>query len=338
MNIDPRFTLSRRASHAALSIGMAAVVAGPAQAAALLPRSADRPNPLKNKDHPMTVTYKTQKVGPVEVFYREAGPADAPVILLLHGYPTTSHMFRHLIPHLAAKYRVIAPDLPGFGLTKAPPRGQFDYTFENLTKTMEGFTEALGLKRYALYVFDYGAPTGFRLAAAHPERVTAIISQNGNAYAEGLSKAWSPYRAYWERPSAETRNAVRGALTPEAIRSQYVTGADEARVSPDGYMLDIAYFDREGTDEIQLDLIYDYRTNVALYDAWQSYFRTYKPPLLAVWGSKDIYFLPPGAEAFRRDIPDAEIQFFDTGHFALETHGPEIGSAMLDFLDRRLRV
>ncbi|QYE35682.1 MULTISPECIES: alpha/beta fold hydrolase [Sphingosinicellaceae] len=284
----------------------------------------------------MTVRYRTQKVGQVDVFYREAGPTDAPVVLLLHGYPTTSHMFRHLIPQLAGRYRVIAPDLPGFGLTQAPPRGEYDYTFENLTRTIECFTEALELKRYALYVFDYGAPTGFRLAAAHPERVTAIISQNGNAYAEGLSKAWGPYQTYWEKPSAESRNAVRAALTPDAIRTQYVTGADEALVSPDGYTLDIAYFKRPGTDEIQLDLIYDYRTNVALYDAWQVYFRTYKPPLLAVWGSKDIFFLPPGAEAFRRDIPDAEIRFFDTGHFALETHGPQIGEAMLEFLDRRL--
>ncbi len=286
----------------------------------------------------MTVTYKMQKVGPVDVFYREAGPKDAPVILLLHGYPTTSHMFRDLIPQLATRYRVIAPDLPGFGLTKAPPRGQFDYTFANLTKTMEGFTETLGLKRYALYVFDYGAPTGFRLAALHPERVTAIVSQNGNAYAEGLSDAWSPYQAYWQNPSEATRNACRAALTPEAIRTQYVTGADASRVSPDGYTLDIAYFARPGTDEIQLDLIYDYRTNVALYEAWQAYFRQHKPPMLAVWGEKDSYFLPPGAKALRRDLPETELHFYDTGHFALETHGTEIGDTMLDFLDRKVKA
>ncbi|CAA9494995.1 MAG: Hydrolase, alpha/beta fold family protein, At1g52510/AT4G12830 homolog, group3 [uncultured Sphingomonadaceae bacterium] len=329
---------SRRESLAGLSLGLAGAMARPAHAAILLSPSRSRATPPTNKEPTMSVTYNSQKVGPVDLFYREAGPADAPVILLLHGFPTTSHMFRDLIPQLASRYRVIAPDLPGFGLTKAPPRGQFDYTFENLAKTIEGFTEALGLKRYALYVFDYGAPVGYRLAAAHPERVTAIVSQNGNAYAEGLSKAWSPYQAYWENPSTETRNATRAALTPAAIRSQYETGADKTRVSPDGYTLDIAYFAREGTDEIQLDLIYDYRTNVALYDAWQAYFRTHKPPLLAAWGSKDIFFLPPGAEAFRRDIPDAEIRFFDTGHFALETHGAEIGSAMLDFLDRRVRV
>ena len=286
----------------------------------------------------MNTTYKTQAVGPVEVFYREAGPVDAPVILLLHGYPTTSHMFRGLIPQLAARYRVIAPDLPGFGLTAVPPRGQFDYTFDNLATVLDGFTEALGLRRYALYVFDYGAPTGFRLAAAHPERVTAIVSQNGNAYQEGLSEAWKPYQAYWTDSSAEARHACRAALTPEATRAQYLTGADASRVSPDGYTLDIAYFQRPGTDEVQLDLIYDYRTNVALYPAWQAYFRAHKPPMLAVWGKNDVFFLPPDAEAFRRDIPDAEVHFYDTGHFALETHGPEIATAMLDFLGRRVPI
>jgi len=284
----------------------------------------------------VNTTYKTQAVGPVEVFYREAGSVDAPVILLLHGYPTTSHMFRGLIPLLAARYRVIAPDLPGFGLTKAPPRGQFDYTFDNLAKTLDGFTEALGLRRYAIYVFDYGAPTGFRLAATHPERVTSIISQNGNAYQEGLSDAWTPYQAYWKSGTLEARNACRAALTPEAIRTQYLTGADLQRMAPDGYTLDAAYFQRPGTDEVQLDLIYDYRTNVALYPEWQAYFRARKPPMLAVWGKNDIYFLPPGAEAFRRDIPDTELHFYDTGHFALETHGPEIAAAMLDFLGRRV--
>lgn len=331
--------ISRRQSLAGLSLAIGLGTSGPATALLRSPPGERRsPRSPYIKDPAMAVAYKTQKVGPVDVFYREAGPTDAPVILLLHGYPTTSHMFRNLIPQLATRYRVIAPDLPGFGLTKAPPREAFDYTFANLTKTMEGFTEALGLKRYALYVFDYGAPTGFRLAALHPERVTAIVSQNGNAYAEGLSKAWSPYQAYWKNPSEQTRNATRAALTPEAIRTQYVTGADEAHVSPDGYNLDIAYFARPGTDEIQLDLIYDYRTNVALYDAWQAYFRKHKPPLLAVWGEKDIYFLPPGAKAFRRDIPDTELHFYPTGHFALETHGTQIGEAMLDFLDRKVRV
>ena len=286
----------------------------------------------------MTTTYKTQAVGPVEVFYREAGPADASVVLLLHGYPTTSHMFRNLIPLLAGSYRVIAPDLPGFGLTKAPPRGQFDYTFDSMATVLDGFTQALGLHRYALYIFDYGAPAGLRLATAHPERVTAIVSQNGNAYEEGLSTAWAPYQAYWKDGSANARNACRAALAPEATRTQYLTGADASLVSPDGYTLDIAYFQRPGTDEIQLHLIYDYRTNVALYPTWQAYFRAHKPPMLAVWGKNDGFFLPPGAEAFRRDLPDAEIHFYDTGHFALETHGQEIGAAMLDFLNRKVRA
>lgn len=325
--------LSRRQALAGLALATSIGTAG--QAAAASPRTRPPPGPQKDANA-MNTTYKTQAVGPVEVFYREAGPADAPVILLLHGYPTTSHMFRGLIPQLATRYRVIAPDLPGFGLTVAPPRGQFDYTFDNLATVLDGFTEALGLRRYALYVFDYGAPTGFRLAAAHPERVTAIVSQNGNAYQEGLSEAWKPYQAYWKDGSAEARNACRAALTPEATRAQYLTGADASRVSPDGYTLDIAYFGRPGTDEVQLDLIYDYRTNVALYPAWQAYFRAHKPPMLAVWGKNDVFFLPPGAEAFRRDLPDAEVRFYDTGHFALETHGPEIGATMLDFLGRRV--
>lgn len=284
----------------------------------------------------MTTTYKTQAVGPVDVFYREAGPLDAPVLLLLHGYPTSSHMFRYLIPQLASKYRVIAPDLPGFGLTKAPPCGQFVYTFETLASVLDDFTQALGLKRYALYIFDYGAPTGLRLAAAHPERVTAMISQNGNAYEEGLSDAWASYRAYWASGSQEDRDACRAALTEDSVKAQYLSGANELLVSPDGYMLDLAYLGRPGADEVQLDLIYDYRKNVALYPEWQAYLRASKPPLLAAWGENDGFFLPAGAKAFSRDVPDAEISFYDTGHFALETHGSEIGAAVLDFLDRNV--
>ena len=283
----------------------------------------------------MSVMYRTQNVDNIEFFYREAGRPDAPVILLLHGFPTASHMFRDLIPTLAGEFRVIAPDLPGFGLTTAPPRGRFDYTFDNLARAINGFVEALGLTHYALYVFDYGAPTGFRLAVMHPERVSAIISQNGNAYREGLSDAWKPYQAYWSHPSDETRNACRAALTPEATRSQYLTGSDPARVSPDGYNLDIAYLGRPGQDEIQLDLIYDYRTNVESYPQWHAYFRDRRPPLLAIWGKNDIFFLPPGAEAFRRDIPDSTIKFRDAGHFALETHAAEIGATIREFMPVR---
>jgi pimeloyl-ACP methyl ester carboxylesterase len=283
------------------------------------------------------VKYQTQVVGDVKVFYREAGPADAPVILLLHGFPTSSHMFRELIHELAGTYRVIAPDLPGFGNTIAPPRGAFDYTFDNLARVIDGFVDALGLTRYSIYIFDYGAPTGLRLALAHPERIAAIISQNGNAYIEGLSDAWEPWQAYWKSPTPENREACREALSPAVIRDvQYLHGTDPTRVSPDGYTLDIAYMARPGADEIQLDLILDYRSNVALYPKFQDYFRTHKPPLLAIWGKNDPFFIPPGAEAYRRDIPDADIRFLDTGHFALETHSAEIGQAIREFLSARL--
>ena len=280
--------------------------------------------------------FKTQRVGEVEVFYREAGRAEAPVILLLHGFPSAGHMFRDLIPALAAQYRVIAPDLVGFGNTVAPPRGQFDYTFENLAKVMAGFTEALNIPHYALYVFDFGAPTGFRLAMAHPGRVTAIVTQNGNAYGEGLSDAWGPYRDYWADPSPEKRAACRVLLTHETIYFQYTHGADASLVAPDGYLLDEFYLQRPGVKDIQLDLALDYRTNVALYPQFHAYFRAYQPPLLAVWGKNDPFFLPAGAEAFKRDLPKAEINFFDTGHFALETHAAEIGQTMLRFLGAHL--
>jgi len=283
----------------------------------------------------MSITYRTKTVGNVEVFYREAGPANAPVILLLHGFPTASHMFRDLIPRLADRYRVIAPDLPGFGNTKAPPRGEFDYTFDNLARVIDGFTEALGLDRYALYVFDYGAPTGFRLAVKHPDRIAAIVSQNGNSYEEGLSEGWNPIRAYWEDASPANRQALRSLLAPETTVWQYTHGVpDPAAVSPDGYSLDNFYLARPGADELQLDLFGDYKSNVALYPTFQKYFRTHKPPFLAVWGKNDPFFLPAGAEAFKRDIPAAVVRFFDTGHFALETHAAEIAAAMCEFLAR----
>ena len=281
------------------------------------------------------VHYRTQRVGAVEVFYREAGAADAPVILLLHGFPTSSHMFRDLLPELADQYRVIAPDLPGFGQTKTPPRGTFDYTFDALAEVVGGFVDAIGLSRYALYIFDYGAPVGLRLALRHPERVAAIISQNGNAYLDGFSDQWGPWQAYWREPSAENREACRPSLSPETIRDwQYGTGADPSRLSPDGYELDTAYMARPGVQDIQLDLILDYRSNVALYPAFQSYFRTHRPALLAVWGRHDPAFLPAGAIAYRRDLPDAEVHLLNAGHFALETHHGEIATLMRDFLGR----
>ncbi|MCX8255048.1 Pimeloyl-ACP methyl ester carboxylesterase [Beijerinckiaceae bacterium RH AL1] len=281
------------------------------------------------------ISYRTVAVGDTEVFYREAGAPDAPVLLLLHGFPTSSHMFRDLIPKLAHRYRLIAPDLPGFGLTRTP--AGFTPSFDGIARVIDGFTQALQLTRYALYVFDYGAPTGFRLAMWHPERVTAIISQNGNAYEDGLSKEWEAWQRYWREPSAENREACRIALRPDVIRDvQYLNGADATRVSPDGYTLDSHYLERPGADEIQLDLILDYRSNVALYPDFQRYFRDSKPPLLATWGRNDAFFLPAGAEAFRRDLPDAEAHLLDTGHFALETHAAEIATLIDDFLTRKL--
>ena len=279
--------------------------------------------------------FGSQMVGDVEVFYREAGPVDGPVVLLLHGFPTAGHMFRDLIPELSSYYRVIAPDLPGFGNTVAPPRGQFTYSFDNLADVIAGFVDTLGLHRYALYIFDYGSPVGLRLAMRFPDRVSAIISQNGNAYVEGFSAGWEPWQLYWREPTPEHREACRVSLAPATIREwQYFNGADRCRVSPDGYTLDIGYLARPGADEIQLDLILDYRSNVALYPAFQAYFRTHRPPLLATWGKNDAHFLPAGAQAFRRDLPDAEIHLLDAGHFALETHAAEIGALMRAFLQR----
>src|SRR6185295_10337207 len=279
------------------------------------------------------VSYNKANVDGFNVFYREAGPKDGPTLLLLHGFPTSSHMFRDLIPLLADRYHLIAPDLPGFGQSDMPSRSNFKYTFDNIASVIGRFTEVIGLKRFAVYVFDYGAPTGFRIAAKHPERITAIISQNGNAYEEGLSEGWNPIQAYWKDPSEANRSALRMMLKPETTLWQYTYGvADISSVSPDGHTLDDYYLRRAGADEIQLDLLGDYKSNVALYPAFQQYFRTHKPPLLAVWGKNDPFFLPPGAEAFKRDNPNATVQFFDTGHFALETHASEIATAIRNFL------
>jgi pimeloyl-ACP methyl ester carboxylesterase len=282
-------------------------------------------------------SFQSVDVNGNKVFYREAGPKAAPNLLLLHGFPSSSHMFRNLIPLLADGYHVVAPDLPGFGFSDAPDRKRFRYTFENLSKTIDDFTQAIGLNHYAIYVFDYGAPVGFRLALAHPDRITAIISQNGNAYEEGLSQGWNPIQKYWTDPTPGNRTALRDFLTPESTRWQYVHGVSDGKlVAPESYTLDSALLARPNNDEIQLDLFLDYASNVALYPKFQEYFRTKKPSLLAVWGKNDPFFLPPGAEAFKRDNPTAEIHFFDTGHFALETHAQEIASAIRDFLGRRL--
>jgi pimeloyl-ACP methyl ester carboxylesterase len=273
------------------------------------------------------------KADGVTVFFREAGPPDAPVVLLLHGFPTSSFQYRELMPLLADGYRVIAPDLPGFGFTEVPEQRRYKYSFDALARTVLAFTNALGLDRYALYVFDYGAPTGFRLAMARPERVTAIVSQNGNAYEEGLGDAWAPIRRYWSEPSSENREGVRQALSPEGIRWQYTAGVPNPDViAPEGYTLDAAMIARPGNMDIQLDLFLDYANNVKLYPAFQEYFRKAKPPLLAVWGKHDPFFIPAGAEAYRRDNPNAVVQLLATGHFALETHVEEIAAAMRQFL------
>jgi pimeloyl-ACP methyl ester carboxylesterase len=279
--------------------------------------------------------HQTVDVNGVKLFYREAGPADAPVLLLLHGFPSSSHMFRNLMPLLADKYRLMAPDFPGFGQSDMPSRDKFAYTFANLADVIGKFTEVVGLKKFAIYIFDYGSPVGLRMALKTPERISGIISQNGNAYEEGLSSGWDPIRAYWKDPSQANRDALRAFLKPETTTFQYTHGVPDTRlVSPDGRSLDDFYLARPNADEVQLDLFKDYATNVALYPEFQNYFRKYQPPLLAVWGKNDPFFLPAGAEAFKRDIPKATVQFFDTGHFALETHGQEIADAILPFLER----
>ncbi|MGC2783931.1 MAG: alpha/beta hydrolase [Roseiarcus sp.] len=278
------------------------------------------------------IHYRTAKVDGRNVFYREAGSQGLPKLLLLHGFPTAGHMFRDLIPQLADRVHIVAPDLPGFGNSDMPHKAN---TFDQIAETIDRFTETIGFDRYAVYVFDYGAPTGFRLAVKHPDRITAIISQNGNAYEEGLSEGWNPIRAYWQDASPANREAIRAFLKPETTVWQYTHGvSDPTRVSPDGYTLDNFYLSRPGVADVQLDLFGDYKSNVALYPTFQQYFRTHKPPLLAVWGKNDPFFLPPGAEAFKRDLPNATVRFLDTGHFALETHATEIAAAIREFLPR----
>lgn len=285
------------------------------------------------------VHYRFEKVGDVDIFYREAGDRAAPTVLLLHGFAASSYMWRDVIEALAHRYHVVAPDLPAFGFTQSPPRGQYEYTFANLTKTIDQFTEQLKIDRYAIAVHDYGAPVGWRLAVANPSKITAIISQNGNAYEEGLSKGWEPIRTYWNDPSKANREALSDFPTPASIKWQYVEGViDTSAVAPDAYTLEGAQISQPGMADIQLDLLLDYATNVAKYPEFQAYFREYQPPLLAVWGKHDPFFLPPGAKAWKRDIPHADIRFYDTGHFALETHGDVIIPVIGAFLDDHLQI
>ncbi|RKE82355.1 alpha/beta fold hydrolase [Chryseobacterium sp. AG363] len=283
------------------------------------------------KNHP--VHYRNIKLNDLNLFYREAGPANAPTILLLHGYPTSSHMFRNLIPILSKKYHVIAPDLPGFGYSDAPDHKEFSYTFDNLAATVQAFVEKLDMKRFAIYIFDYGAPVGLRLAMNNPEKIKGIISQNGNAYEEGLSSEWNPIQKYWHDTTEANRLALKGFVSKEVTLFQYQHGvSDPSLIAPEAYTLDQKFLDRPGNIEIQLDLVKDYRTNVALYPKFHKYFRKHQPKLLLVWGNKDPYFLPAGAEAYKKDLPEAKLKFYDTGHFALETNAEEIGAEIFEFM------
>jgi pimeloyl-ACP methyl ester carboxylesterase len=285
-----------------------------------------------------TVSFKTLLVDGINIFYREAGDPQKPAVLLLHGFPTSSHMFRNLIPQLADDFHVLAPDLPGFGFSDAPDHQTFQYTFDHVAQVMGDFVELLGLQKFAIYVFDYGAPAGFRIALRFPDRISALISQNGNAYLEGLSKDWAPVQAYWENPTQENRDVLRSLSTLETTRWQYHHGVTnpEGRVAPEAILLDQVLLDRPQSAEIQLDLIGDYKSNLGLYPKFQEFFRTYHPPTLAVWGRNDPFFLPEGAEAYRRDNPQAKVVLYDTGHFALETHAAEIGQEIHSFLKASL--
>lgn len=284
------------------------------------------------------VHYRTTTIDGVKVFYREAGPSNAPVLLLLHGFPTSSQMFRELLPRLADKYHVVAPDYPGYGFSDMPDRATFAYTFANYADVMDKFTRQLGLEHYALYVMDYGAPVGYRLALKNPDRVTAFIVQNGNAYDEGLLAFWDPIKAYWSSGASKEREALRWLTKIDATFWQYNNGVKDASLlSPDAWTVDQARMDRPGNGDIQLDLLYDYRTNVPLYPQFQAYFRERQPPMLIVWGKNDEIFPAAGAVPYARDLPHVEVHMLDTGHFALETHGPEIAMLIRDFMHRTVK-
>ena len=284
------------------------------------------------------ISFHTLEVSGIKIFYRQAGNPHAPTVLLLHGFPTSSHMFRNLIPQLMGDYHVIAPDLPGFGFSDAPDHKGFQYTFDHVAEVMGDFVEQIGLKKFAVYVFDYGAPTGFRIALRYPDRIAALITQNGNAYVEGLSKDWAPIQDYWANPTKKNRDVLRSLSTLETTRWQYYHGVTnpEERIAPEAILHDQTLLDRPQSAEIQLDLICDYKSNIDLYPKFQEFFRKYQPPTLAVWGKNDPFFLPAGAEAFQRDNPKAKVVFYDTGHFALETHADEIGQEILTFLKANL--
>ena len=327
----PRQPLLVSARHLTISmvvmVGALCAATAPADLAAAQPRRADS----------AVTRHRTAKVNGIDIFYREAGVADAPAVLLLHGFPTSSHMFRNLIPALAHRYRVIAPDYPAFGQSGTPDRGAFTYSFARFAELMDGLLNQLGVARYALYVQDYGAPVGYRLALRHPERVTALVVQNGNAYEEGLKEFWTPIKAYWADGSAARRAALRAGLTLAATKSQYLDGVrDPSRIAPDAWLHDQTLLDRPGIDEIMLDLFKDYGSNVAAYPQFQAFFRSRRPPTLIVWGARDVIFPADGARAYLRDLPDAELHLLDTGHFALEDKGDDIAALMLDFLDRKL--
>jgi pimeloyl-ACP methyl ester carboxylesterase len=297
----------------------------------------DREHPPAGLNALAVTHHRTNKIDGINIFYREAGPSDAPVVLLLHGFPTSSHMFRNLIPALADLYHVIAPDYPGYGQSDMPDRTKFAYTFDHVAELVDGLLDQLNVRRFAMYVMDYGAPVGWRLALKHPDRVTGLIIQNGNAYEEGLKDFWNPIRAYWSDPSDVHRQAFASLVSAETTKFQYIDGvADTSRVSPDNWVYDQAFLDRPGNADIQFDMLYDYRTNLPLYPVVQAYFRKYLPPTLITWGKNDKIFPPDGAYPYKRDLPDAELHLIDTGHFALEDKADEIVPLIRDFLERKI--